>query len=80
MLQGLVGSLVGLGLLFGLYHTLLSALGELLSDIIGPHPFRFLPWPAIGATVVGSLVLGCLGSVLALNRMLRLLQVGSTSS
>jgi cell division transport system permease protein len=80
MLQGLVGAVIGLGLLFGLYHTVLSALGEWLSEIIGPHPFRFLPWQAIGATVVGGLVLGCLGSALALNRMLRLLQVGGMPS
>jgi cell division transport system permease protein len=79
MIQGLVGTLVGLGLLFGLYHTMLSALGELLSDIIGPHPFRFLPWQAIGGTVIGGLVLGCLGSALALNRMLRLLGAGKMS-
>jgi cell division transport system permease protein len=79
MIQGMVGTLVGLGLLFGLYHTMLSALGELLSDIIGPHPFRFLPWQAIGGTVIGGLVLGCLGSALALNRMLRLLGAGKMS-
>jgi hypothetical protein len=58
---------------------MLSTLGALLSDIIGPHPFRFLPWQAIGATVVGGLVLGCLGSALALNRMLRLVGAGKMS-
>ena len=71
MMQGLVGALIGLGLLFGLYHTMLSALGELLFEIIGPHPFRFLPWQAIGATVIGGLLLGYLGSTFALRRMLR---------
>ena len=75
MIQGLVGALMGLGLLYGIYHTLFSALGEVLSELIGPHPWRFLPWPIVGGTIIGSLILGYLGSAFSLNRMLRTLRV-----
>ncbi len=77
MIQGLLGGLFGLGLLLGMYQTVLSSLNALLSDTLGFHTLRFLPWSAIIGITAGSLVVGYLGSAFTLNRMLRILRVAS---
>lgn len=75
MIQGLLSALCGLGILLALYHTILNSLNALLSDSLGVHTLRFLPWSAVLGIIVGSLTVGYLGSALTLHRMLRILRV-----
>ncbi len=77
MVQSLLGMLVGLGFLLGMYQTVLNPLNAWLSATLGFQALRFLPWSAIIGIAVGSLAVGYLGSAFTLNRMLRILRVTS---
>lgn len=77
MIQGVLSAFCGLGILLGMYQTVLSSLNTLLSDTLGLHALRFLPWPVVLGITGGSLVVGYLGSALTLNRMLRILRLTS---
>ena len=77
MLQGLFSGLLGLGALALLHHSLLGSLSALLADTIGLYAWRFLPWFIVLSMVVGSLVVGYVGSLLTLKRMLRILRTAS---
>ena len=77
MIQGLLSAVFGIGILLGTHQTVLSSLNTLLSNTLGLYTWRFLPWPMVIGIVVGSLVVGYLGSALTLNRMLRILRAAS---
>lgn len=77
MIQGVLGALVGLGLLLGVYQTVLESFNALLSETLGVHVLRFLPCSVVLGLTVGSLAVGYLGSAWTLNRMLRALRVAS---
>lgn len=77
MIQGLLSAICGLGILFGMYQSVLNSLNTLLSNALGLHTLRFLPWSMILGVTAGSLVVGYLGSALTLNRMLRILRITS---
>ncbi len=47
MMQGLLSAVCGLGILFGLYQSVLSSLSTLLSNALGLQTLRFLPWPMV---------------------------------
>ncbi|MBI2370445.1 MAG: ABC transporter permease [Deltaproteobacteria bacterium] len=68
MIQGLLGALLSLGLLYAAYELFTTQL--YLQAVAGLRPggIRFLPWQ-LGAAVVGAgLLLGAIGSLLALGR------------
>jgi cell division protein FtsX len=77
MIQGLLSALFGLGILLGIYQTVMGSLSTLLTDTIGLYTLRFLPWSVVLGMTVGSLVVGYLGSALTLKRMLRILRTAS---
>jgi cell division protein FtsX len=77
MIQGLLSALFGLGILLGIYQTVMGSLSTLLADTIGLYTLRFLPWSVVLGMAVGSLVVGYLGSALTLKRMLRILRTAS---
>jgi cell division transport system permease protein len=77
MIQSLLSALFGLGILLGIYQTVMGSLSTLLADTIGLYTLRFLPWSVVLGMTVGSLVVGYLGSALTLNRMLRILRTAS---
>lgn len=77
MIQSLLGALFGLSLLLVMHQTVLGSLSALLSDTLGVHALRFLPWSVVIGIAVGSLAVGFLGSAFTLNRMLRILRVTS---
>jgi cell division transport system permease protein len=77
MIQGLLSAVFGIGILLGMHQTVLSSLNTLLSNTLGLYTWHFLPWPMVIGIVVGSLVVGYLGSALTLNRMLRILRAAS---
>jgi cell division protein FtsX len=77
MIQGLLSVLFGLGILLGIYQTVMGSLSTLLADTIGLYTLRFLPWSVVLGMTVGSLVVGYLGSALTLKRMLRILRTAS---
>jgi cell division transport system permease protein len=77
MMQGLLSAVVGLGALWGVYQTLLGSLSTLIVDTLGLYTLRFLPWSVVLGMIVGSLVVGYLGSALTLYRMLRILRTAS---
>jgi cell division transport system permease protein len=77
MIQGLLSAVVGLGILACVYQTMLGSLSTLIVDTSGLYTLRFLPWSAVLSMIVGSLVVGYLGSALTLHRMLRILRTAS---
>jgi cell division transport system permease protein len=77
MIQGLLSALLGLGILLGMYQTVLRSLSALLADTLGLYTLRFLPWYVVLGMTIGSLLVGYLGSALTLTRMLRMLRTAS---
>ncbi len=78
MMQGLLSAFFGLGMLFGMYQSVQSSLNALLTQTLGMvQTLCFLPWSVMLSIILGSLLVGYLGSALTLNRMLRILRVTS---
>lgn len=75
MVQGFLGALIALGVLFGLYETLIDRLNHILSITFDLPQLPFLSWLMIGGLVAGSTLLGYIGSALTLSRTLRALHV-----
>lgn len=73
LLQSWLGTLLALGIAAGLYYTVLDPLSTTLSATFGLGPLQFLSKLLLGSIVIGNLVLGYLGSTLALRRALRVL-------
>jgi cell division transport system permease protein len=67
-LQGLLGAALALGLLFVAYHFGAPVLERALSAAVGPVELAFLPMGHAGALLLSGLVLGVLGSWLAIGR------------
>jgi cell division transport system permease protein len=77
MIQGGLGALLALGLLWGLYLGMVDYLHQLLIVTFGLQQLAFLPWYMIVGVVLGCIVLGCIGSAVTLNRFLRTLSTSS---
>lgn len=67
-LQGAVGAGVALGLLYAVYRIGAPALERMLSSAVGGLELTFFPAPLLGAALAGGLLLGILGSWLAVGR------------
>jgi cell division transport system permease protein len=77
MVQGCLGALIALGLLWGLYLGLVDYMHQLLTVTFGLQQLVFLPWYIIAGVVLGCALLGCIGSAVTLSRSLRTLSVSS---
>lgn len=67
-LQGVVGAATALGLLYGVYRLGAPALERMLAGAIGEVQIRFLPPETMGLALVAGLVLGIVGSWVAIGR------------
>ena len=66
VLQGGVGALVALALLYGLHLVARARIGDWLAGLPGPGPaLAFLPWPAVLALFAGGMLVGCVGGLIA---------------
>ncbi|MDI6704067.1 MAG: permease-like cell division protein FtsX [bacterium] len=65
-LQGLIGGILSMGLLFIIYKLILNRLIFILT-----YQFIFLPFTLILGLVIGSIIVGLLGSLLSLHYYLR---------
>ena len=72
LLQGLMGSLLSLGLLFTIYQVLISTIGPSLSLWTGVVNLSFLPWNLVICIILGGMSVGMLGSMVSLRRFLRI--------
>jgi cell division transport system permease protein len=66
VLQGGLGALAALVLLYGLHVAARARLGEGLAGLSGPGPaLAFLPWTAALGLVAGGMLVGCVGGFIA---------------
>jgi cell division transport system permease protein len=66
VLQGGVGAVVALGLLYAMYLVTRERLGVLAAGLAGPDPaLTFLPWTAVAGLIAGGMAVGCAGGLVA---------------
>jgi cell division transport system permease protein len=65
LIQGGVGALLGVGLLWGLFASLRSRPITAIAGAIDPSAIAFLSIPACAALLAGGMVVGCLGGLIA---------------
>ena len=66
VLQGGLGALVALALLFGVHLVARARVGDWLAGLSGPEPaLAFLPWTAALALLAGGMLVGCVGGLIA---------------
>ena len=63
ILQGGVGALVALGLLWAGYAGGTLAWGQEAADVLGVDTLRFLPFVQAGLLVAGGMFVGCIGGI-----------------
>jgi cell division transport system permease protein len=73
LVQGGLGVLFALSVTAGLYYTILDTLSPTITATFGVGPLTFLSKAWLGCIMLGNLLLGYLGSTLALHRALRTL-------
>ncbi len=71
VLQGLLGALFAMGMLFALFQLFLTKIYEPLRGVLGNFPAQFLNPEQMGAVLLGGVVLGLLGTQLSVGRYLR---------
>jgi cell division transport system permease protein len=77
MVQGGLGALIALTMLWGLYLGLVERMQQLLTVTFGLQQVAFLPWYMIAGVVLGCTLLGYSGSTVTLSRSLRMLSTSS---
>jgi cell division transport system permease protein len=75
--QGCLGALMALGVLFGLYQMFIERLNNTLLMTFGLQQLAFLPWHMSVGVVLGSTLLGYIGSAVILGRSLRALHAAA---
>jgi len=66
VIQGGLGALLALGALFAVYAAARPGLGRWLAGLAGPDPaVTFLPWTAAAGLVLGGMLVGCAGGLIA---------------
>ena len=66
VLQGGLGALAALAVLYGVFLIARLRVGEWLADVAGPGSgLAFLPWTAVLALVAGGMLVGCIGGLVA---------------
>lgn len=72
-IQGVVGGLLAVGVLYGVYRGVLVGAADLFTVAVGDSGLRFLPVPLLGAMVVGGGAIGVLAAWVTVRRALRTL-------
>ncbi len=72
LLQGLLGAVLALALLFALFQLFLNKVYEPLKSLLGNYPAQFLSLEQMAAVALGGLVLGLFGTQASVGRYLRL--------
>ena len=72
LLQGLMGSLLSLGLLFTIYHVFIWIIGPSLSLWAGRVNLCFLPGNLVIFIILGGMCVGILGSMVSLRKFLKI--------
>lgn len=65
LLQGGLGALVAVGLLYSGFLAGASRYGDTLAGLIGPESATFLSASLTGVLIVGGMAVGCLGGIIA---------------
>ncbi len=71
ILQGFLGSVFALGMLFGFFQIFMTKAYEPLKDVLGNFPAQFLTLEQMGAVALGGLLLGMVGTQVSVGRYLR---------
>lgn len=72
ILQGLLGTIFALALLFGFFQLFLSKVYEPLKSILGHFPAQFLNSEQMAGVALGGVILGLLGTQFSVGRYLRI--------
>ncbi len=72
LLQGFLGAVLAVGVLFALFQAFLGRVYEPLRELLGNFPVRFLSLEQMAAVALGGLVLGLFGTQVSVGRFLRL--------
>jgi cell division transport system permease protein len=72
LLQGLLGAVLALAILFALFQLFLNRVYEPLRSLLGNYPAQFLTLEQMVAVALGGLVLGLFGTQASVGRYLRL--------
>lgn len=72
LLQGLSGAVFSVILLYGIYKVVISGVNLPPTIKISLSSISFIPSPLVFGIVIGGLILGSLGSLLSLNRFLKI--------
>ena len=72
LLQGLLGAVLALAVLFALFQLFLSKVYEPLRSLLGNYPVQFLSLEQMAAVALGGVVLGLFGTQVSVGRYLRL--------
>lgn len=65
VLEGGLGALVAVGLLWGGFSLATMEYGQMIADALGLDTLTFLPWGATALVIVGGMVVGCVGGAVA---------------
>ncbi len=71
ILQGLLGAVFALAMLFGFFQLFLSRVYEPLRGLLGNFPAQFLNSEQMAAVVLGGVIIGLLGTQVSVGRYLR---------
>jgi cell division transport system permease protein len=71
ILQGLLGAVLALAMLFGFFQLFLSRVYEPLRSLLGNFPAQFLNSEQMAAVALGGVVIGLLGTQVSVGRYLR---------
>lgn len=71
ILQGLLGAVFALAMLFGFFQLFLSRVYEPLRSLLGNFPAQFLNSEQMAAVVLGGVIIGLLGTQVSVGRYLR---------
>ena len=71
ILQGLLGAIFALAMLFIFFQLFLTKVYEPLKNLLGNFPAQFLTCEQIAAVILGGVILGLLGTQVSVGRYLR---------
>jgi cell division transport system permease protein len=71
ILQGFLGTLLALAMLFSFFQLFLSKVYEPLKDLLGNFPAQFLDSEQMAVVVLGGVLLGLIGTQVSVRRYLR---------
>ncbi len=72
ILQGLLGAVLALIMLYAFFYLFLTRVYEPLKGLLGNFPVRFLTWEQMAALALSGVILGLFGTQVSVGRYLRL--------